>query len=457
MLNISSLRVIDRIRPTDYEAFRILEAKNRRRRIIRVFTAALIISIAALFLPWTQNIRAKGYVTSLNPDDRPQTVQSLIGGKIEQWYVNEGDIVSIGDTIIQISEVKEEYLDPDILPNTKNQIDAKALASVSYNEKALSLRDQLIALQNSRDVKLSQNEIKLQQNLLYYQSDSIELEAAKVKLMNAGNQLKRIKQLYDDGIVPLVDFENKNFEYQEAQFKVVSLENKLDALINERSNLMAEIESIKNDFRDKIAKSRSELQSALSSRYDTEAQVNKLQSLYNTYEQRQNNYFIKSPINGMVNTALQSGIGEIIKNGDKIVTIVPLEYTLAVEMYIEPVDVPLLQIGEEVRILFDGWPAIVFSGWPNTSYGTFGGEVYMIENDISENGKYRVLVAPDPAAEPWPEELRIGGGANTITLLNDVSVGYEIWRQMNGFPPDYYKKQKLDDPKVKAPLRRFKN
>ena len=125
MLNISKIRVVDYIISRDYKSFQMLEAKSNPRRLIRVFVIVVILATAALFLPWTQNIRAGGFVTSLNPYDRPQTVQSVIGGKIEKWYVNEGDIVKAGDTIIRISEVKEEYLDPDILSNTDNQITAK--------------------------------------------------------------------------------------------------------------------------------------------------------------------------------------------------------------------------------------------------------------------------------------------------------------------------------------------
>ena len=54
------------------------------------------------------------------------------------------------------------------------------------------------------------------------------------------------------------------------------------------------------------------------------------------------------------------------------------------------------------------------------------------------NGKYRMLVAEDPDDHPWPEELRPGSGAMTLTLLKDVPIWYELWRQFNGFPPDYY-------------------
>jgi membrane fusion protein, adhesin transport system len=108
-------------------------------------------------------------------------------------------------------------------------------------------------------------------------------------------------------------------------------------------------------------------------------------------------------------------------------------------MYVDPIDLPLIEKKQEVRIQFDGWPAIVFSGWPNTSYGTYGGRVFAIDNFISNNGKYRLMVSPDPNDHPWPDALRVGAGTFNMLLLKDVPIWYELWRQINGFPPDYYK------------------
>lgn len=124
-----------------------------------------------------------------------------------------------------------------------------------------------------------------------------------------------------------------------------------------------------------------------------------------------------------------------------IVEIVPKNVQRAVELFVEPMDLPLIGIGEKVRFIFDGFPVIVFSGWPQASYGTFGGVITAVETNISDNGKFRILVAedPDPKEKKWPQNLKIGGGAQGIALLKDVMVGYELWRNINGFPPEYYK------------------
>jgi len=116
----------------------------------------------------------------------------------------------------------------------------------------------------------------------------------------------------------------------------------------------------------------------------------------------------------------------------------PSDYDLAVETYVEPIDLPLIHKGESIRVQFDGWPAIVFSGWPDASFGTYGGTVVAVETFISSNGKFRVLIAPDSQSENWPKNVRVGSGARTIALLKDVPIWYELWRRLNGFPPDYY-------------------
>ena len=135
------------------------------------------------------------------------------------------------------------------------------------------------------------------------------------------------------------------------------------------------------------------------------------------------------------------GIGETIKEGEEILTLVPANFDFAAEIFVDPIDLPLLQVKEKVRLQFDGWPAIVFSGWPNVSHGTYGGEIYAIDRYISQNGKYRVLIKPDPDDYPWPEALRFGSGVSSMILLKDVPIWYELWRKIDGFPPDYYKNE----------------
>ena len=133
-------------------------------------------------------------------------------------------------------------------------------------------------------------------------------------------------------------------------------------------------------------------------------------------------------------------MGEIVKENEPILYVVPDQDQLAVEIFVRPVDFPLLRIGQEARFVFDGFPAVVFSGWPEGSYGTFSGTVVAYETAVNEEGYFRVLVTENKKEKPWPQQLKVGSGAKCILLLNEVPIWYELWRNINGFPPDYYAK-----------------
>ncbi|WP_430906108.1 HlyD family secretion protein [Maribacter sp. 2-571] len=438
MLNISKNSVHKNVDLSGYRSTeRVFHARHFRHfnRFLKVFT---VIAVIMLFLPWTQNVTGKGFLTTLTPGQRPQTIQSPIPGKIEKWYVKEGDYVKKGDTILFISEIKNEYFDPNLVQRTGQQIRAKSSAVQSYEGKVNALQNQIAALSNERSLKLEQAQNKLLQSRLKVKSDSIDLEAAKTNIKIAERQYERTEQLQAEGLKAVTDVEAKRLKLQETQAKLISQENKLLTAKNEVINAEVEINRVRAEYADKISKAQSDRFTAQSNQYDSEAQVTKLENEFTNYEMRNSLYYIKAPQNGFINKALQGGIGETFKEGDALVGIMPADYDMAVETFVEPLDLPLMHLGEKVRIRFDGWPAIVFSGWPNVSYGTYGGEVVAIETFISDNGKYRILLAPDPEDHPWPKDIRVGSGANTIALLEDVPIWYELWRQLNGFPPNYY-------------------
>jgi multidrug resistance efflux pump len=438
MLNISDnktkLPKLDR-----FSTVKNLVNRPHYKILNKIIVGVSIIGIIALFLPWTQNISGSGSVTTLRPDQRPQSIQSVISGRLEKWYVQEGDFVKKGDTILFISEIKEDYMDPNLVQNTKNQIDAKKQSLQSYGSKVSTLTGQIQNIEREKVLKLEQAQNKIKQSVLKIKSDSIDLVAVRTQLKIANTQYNRSVQLNKEGLKPLTDIEEKRLKLQEVEAKIITQENKFLTSKNEFINAKVEINRISAEYAEKVSKANSDKFTALSSQYDTDAQVNKLENQYANYSIRNGMYYIKASQNGYINRALQSGIGETIKEGTPIATIMPSKYDIAVETFVNPIDLPLLRKGEKVRVWFDGWPTIVFSGWPNMSYGTFGGEIVAIENFISVNGKYRVLISPDKNDEKWPDQLSIGAGAQTIALLENVPVWFELWRSLNGFPPNYYK------------------
>jgi adhesin transport system membrane fusion protein len=438
MLNISKTGVSEFIVPKKYSTLVAVENKISSKVLQRLIYSSLAIFIIILLLPWTQNIRSTGYVTTLKPDQKPQRLNSVIAGQIERWYVQEGDFVNKGDTLLKISEVKEDYFDTKLLSRTQDQVDLKRESVKVYDDKVLTQEAQLRLLKQQRDLKLSQANIKIQQARLKVQNDSIAYQAAYINLATVKYQFQRFDTLYQRGLKSLSDLENRNLTLQKALSSEMEAKNKWLNSQNEIINLQLEISNIKMSYQADYNKIQSDKFTTISNKLDTETNLAKLENQYSNYEYRNDLYFITSPVNGYITKTNSNGIGEMIKEGQEILSIMPINYDLAVEVYIKPIDLPLVKKGEEVRIQFDGWPAIVFSGWPNTSYGTYSGKIYAIDQFISSNGKYRILVQPDPKDHPWPDALRYGSGASSLIMLQEVQIWYELWRKLNGFPPDFY-------------------
>lgn len=426
---------------TDLKAYKTIYRHDKTSKIKYWAWGFFIVAAVFLFLPWTQNVRARGSVTTLRQEQRPQELNSIIPGKIIKWYVKEGDFVHAGDTILQISEVKDDYFDPELIGRTGQQLDAKQLSVDYYKNKVAATQNQLGAIENTRALKQSQLQNKIQQLQIKLQSDSAELVAALNDYNIATKQYKRQQAMYDSGLVSLTQLEQRNASFQNAAAKKISSENKLANTKQELTIAQIETSAVNQDYLEKLSKAQGDQFQSMSQIAGGQGEVAKLQNQVSNYSIRKGMYFITAPQNGQVTKAKKAGIGEIIKEGEMLVEIVPDKPEYAVELFINPVDMPLVAREQQVQFLFDGFPAIVFSGWPNASYGTFTGNVIAVENAVSANGKFRVLVTEDTASKKrWPQQLKVGTGAQGFALLKNVPVWYELWRNINGFPPDYYKK-----------------
>lgn len=438
MLNISNNTILKSINLKAYDSGKHVLNKSYYTVFNKFLLVFAIIGLIILFLPWTQNITGNGNLTTLKPSQRPQTLQSPIPGRIEKWFVQEGDFVKKGDTILKISEIKSDYFDPNLLSRTKDQMDANQGSIAAYKDKQLALERQIKALQNELLLKRSQLDNKIKQAAFKISIDSVNRIAANNNYDIALSQFQRVKSLEQSGLKAVREVEDKNFKLQEADAKRISQNNKYENSRNMAINVALERLEVETSYQDKIAKAQSDLFTAKSNFFSASEKLSKLSNSYSNYSRRNELLFITAPQDGYINKAIKGGIGETFKEGEELLGIMPANYQLAVETFVRPIDLPLVHLGEKVRVEFDGWPAIVFSGWPNVSYGTYGAEVVAIENFISSNGMYRVLLSPDPEDHKWPTAIRIGSGARTIALLEDVPIWFELWRQLNGFPPNYY-------------------
>jgi multidrug resistance efflux pump len=402
----------------------------------------ILVLVGILFLPWTQNIRSRGLVTTLYQDQRPQQLDAIIPGRIIKWYVREGDYVKKGDTIIMLADIKDDYLDPNLVQRTQEQVIAKQQKISSYGDKVEATGGQITAMESGRELKISSLKNKIDQLHRKIVSDSAEWRAAVIDRDIATEQYERAKSMHAEGIISLVDFERRTASHQKA---LAAETEKLNKFQNTRQDLIIaeiEINSIQQETAEKVLKARGEQASAQSEMAGTAAEVAKLRNQVANYSIRGSQRALVAPQDGQVVNAVKSGINEIVKEGEMIVQVVPTQIDFAVEMFVEPNDLVLIDTGQNVRFIFDGFPAVVFSGWPEANYGSFSGKVIAVETNRSTNGLFRLLVVEDKSDRPWPKDLKMGTGAVGFALLKDVPVWYELWRNINGFPPEYYKASK---------------
>ena len=411
---------------------------NKKSNVAKWFLFTFLAFVFIMFLPWTQNIKTQGNVYTLYQEQRPQKLNSPIPGRIIKWYVKNGDVVKKGDTILQISEIKDDYLDPLLVERTQEQVQAKKGVRDYYNAKISTTENQIAAITASKDLKLNQIKIKIAQLQNKLKAEQAELTAVNNELKIAQDQLNRQNKMYEEGLVSLTQLQQRNVSYQNALAKKTSAENKLAQTQQEITAQNIEQNAVIQEYTEKLSKTEGDRFQSMGQVAGSTGDIAKLENQVATYKVRKGLYYILATQDGQITQLTKAGIGEIVKDAETIGIIVPKKIDYIAEIYVKPVDLPLIRENQKVMLTFDGFPAIVFSGWPNSSYGTFSGKIIAIENSISENGLFKAIVAEDKTQKRWPPNMKIGTGASGIAILNDVPIWYEIWRNINGFPPDYY-------------------
>jgi multidrug efflux pump subunit AcrA (membrane-fusion protein) len=405
----------------------------------RLMLGLLLLFVAILFFPWRQTIPGVGHVTALRPEDRPQTVQNQIGGRIERWLVREGQKVQKGDTILVISETSQSYFDPELPVRLQEQLAAKEGSEDAALQKMQATSAQIRAMTKGLTIQLSAAQNKVRQAENNVQIDSADFVAVQRFYEISKSRLARYEAGYLNGLFSLTDIESRRLKLQEDNAKVISQQNKLNNAKQSLLNARIELDNIEAQYQQSLAKAQSDMSSALSSKVGAQGEISKLRNEISNTDIRRGLYVVRAPQSGYVVKTLKAGIGENIKEGESIATLQPETPLVGAEIYVDAMDIPLIMNNNDVRLQFEGWPSVQFSGWPSVAVGTFAGKVSVIDLVSSEGGKYRLLVRPtSPVPEKdqdWPKQLRQGSGVYGRVILQSVPLWYEIWRLLNGFPP----------------------
>lgn len=387
----------------------------------------LMILVIAL-VPWQQNVPGSGKYSAFAPTERQQTLGAPVSGRVINWYAGEGSLVKAGDPIVEIADN-----DPQILERLNRERDAY-LQKLQASRKSVTARsEELIGLQQSRQSALAAAENYVEIAKQKVSAQESKLKASERTLMTSQLNLDRVKRLHERGLRSLRDLELAELDFAKSQ---AELEQANADLIGRRQDFTAkQAQRAKTDAdtRAKLESTRSSLASAESSVATNEAAMQQIESKL----ARQATMSVRAPRNGTIMRLLVQPGSEFVKSGEPLAVLVPDVEEPVVELWVKGNDMPLIHVGDTVRLQFEGWPAVQFVGWPSVAVGTFGGVVSLVDASDDGKGRFRILVKPDPNDEPWPSKrfLRQGVRANGWVLLETVPLWYELWRQFNGFPP----------------------
>lgn len=399
------------------------------RKIARTLVWSFLFLLLVLSItPWQQNVRGIGRVIAYTPADRQQFITAPVEGRIATWHVKEGSQVKQGDILAQLLDN-----DPLLIERIKSEKQALLAKQEAVENRVFTLREQVRMSEIARPQALSASQSRINMAKERQKAASHALIASNAASHTSQLNLARQEQLQNKGLASKRTLELSQLEMAQRSAEVARAQATVQAATNEVEAMQADWQKLSADTQSTIQKAQSDLNKAIEDQNYIKTDLLKIE----TRLARQQNLTITAPRDGTVLRLLANPNAELLKAGQAIAVLVPQTSEHAVELWIDGNDLPLIVTGSAVRLQFEGYPSIQFGGWPEFSVGSFAGEVSLIDSTDDGKGHFRILVTPDPNNIEWPDErfLRQGVRANGWVLLGRVTLGYEIWRIFNNFPP----------------------
>jgi multidrug resistance efflux pump len=416
--------------PGSLSALRLVQSSRNAQRLAQALVMLLVLSIISMaFVPWQQSARGKGKVVAYSPQERQQTVTSPVKGIVVDVNddLREGMLVRQGVLVLEIEPQAANLLEQ--LDRQLQDLDGK-LTTAQAKAEAYGLN--VAAYQDARDAAVNAADEMIDAAEAKWDAKRKLVPGYEAKVWQARLDYERQKSLFEKGLKPEKEIEK--------------LKKDLDVAIADLESVQLEVIAAQEDWdAKKQERKQKEREAQAKMDYARAMQQDALGQVATAQKEKRDGEIKRAELDRMVVTAPRDGTifrlpvferGQSIKEGDPLFTIVPETTERVVELWVSGNDTPLIQLGNHVRLQFEGWPAVQFAGWPSVAVGTFGGEVVAIDPSDDGKGGFRIQVKPDDAST-WPSGryLRQGVRANGWIMLSRVRLGYEIWRQLNGFPP----------------------
>lgn len=403
----------------------------------------LVVTLSLYFVPWQQSVTGYGRVIVFSPMERPQTIEAQIPGRLVNWRVVEGQTVVAGEVLAELDDIDSKFLAKDQVERLQSQLDYTRSGLTQTVAREAALLAQLTDLEGSRGQAIPAAIQRARQAADAVKQAEQNVAQARQAVTTADLNQKRLQELFEKGLRSKRDLELAELEIVTATTRLESMQAALD--VARKALQVAEFDQrrVDNDTSAQLNSLRASLASVRETIAKTNSDIQKLEVEINNVRQRTDQRWVRSPSAGKIVRMLKVGPGETVKAGDQLAVLAPETTDQAVELYLSDYDAPLVSVGRQVRLNFAGWPAVQFVGWPSIAVGTFAGRVKVIDAVDDGNSRFRIIVAPDEELikagkeEPWPslDQLRPGGEVNGWVMLDRVSLGFELWRQFNAFPP----------------------
>ena len=411
-------------------AIHLVQTSRFARRLARWLVVLMVLSILGMaILPWQQTSRGTGEVVAFIPQERQQTIESPVEGVVVAVTSGlvDGSVVKQGDVILELQPVVadlEQQLEAQL-----RDLQIKLQTAVA---KAEAHGQNVIGYTEARDFAVSAAEQLVEAAREKLESKQSLLSGYESELWQAEQNLQRQEKLQQLGIKAAREVEILQKERDVAQSRLDSLNEEIASLDREWAAQQDLLEENRNVAQTKIDYARAMQQDALGNAASIRKDIKDLEIKQAPLERQT----ITAPRDGTIFRLPVYERGQMVRKGEALLTLVPEVTQTAVQLMVPGNDMPLIQPGQEVRLQFEGWPAVQFPGWPSVAVGTFSGEVALVDPTDNGAGQFRILVVPRPGEPAWPSNrfLRQGVRANGWVMLNQVALGYEVWRQLNGFP-----------------------
>lgn len=413
----------------DFPASRLVPVPESARRVASAILAVLALLVAAAALaPWRQSVSGEGRVIAFAPLERRQDVEAPIAGRVAHFYVDEGTVVREGDPLVAIRDN-----DPEVLSRYDAERQALEMRLLSYRSRADVLRERMISVSSSQEAAVAHNLARVQVAEERKRAAEETVRAAEAAREAAELQSERQERLVGEGLVSQRDVELARVSLARARTDLETARATARAAASELDAARAALTQARADATAREQEAEAAFESAEVDVAGAQAAIQRLEITI----ARQDNQIVRAPRAGTVYRLLVRVGSEQVSPGDPLLTLVPNGDRRAVELWVDGNDAPLVARGRRVRLQFEGWPAVQFTGWPSVAVGTFGGRVAFVDATDDGNGSFRIVVEPDPRQPRWPGNAVLRQGVRTKgwILLDEVRLGFELWRRFNGFPP----------------------